>query len=85
MKTLLIFGCATVVASAFGPATTAGAQNDRYREKFDTAVTMGRGGSVRISVYSGHVNVVGVSGSRVRVRGFVDRGEFKFAARVLAG
>ena len=67
-----------VIASVFGPATTARAQDDRYREKFDTTVTIDRGGTVSVSVYSGRVNVVGVSGSQVRVKGYVDRGDFKF-------
>lgn len=81
MKSPWIFCCAAIVASAFVPVGKAGAQNDRYREKFDTTVTMDHGGSVSLSVYSGHVNVVGMSGNKVGVRGFVDRRELKFEAR----
>lgn len=81
MKTLWTFCSAAIVASAFVPGGHAGAQDDRYREKFDSTVTMDRGGSISLSVYSGHVNVVGVSGNQVRVKGFVDRGELKFEAR----
>ena len=80
MKTLWMLCSIAVVASLFGAPGNATAQDDRYREKFDTTVTMDRGGSVSISVYSGHVNVVGVSGSQVRVKGFVDRGELNFDA-----
>jgi Uncharacterized conserved protein len=79
MRTLQTF---CVVFSALGvlaPAQNAGAQND-YREKFDTTVTLDRGGTVNISVYSGHVNVVGSSGSQVKVHGVVDRGEVRFDA-----
>ena len=78
MKTLWMFCSAVVVASAFVPTGKAAAQDDRYREKFDTTVAMDRGGTVSISVYSGRVNVLGVSGSQVRVKGWVDRGDFKF-------
>ncbi len=78
MKTLAILCVAVSAAAVLGPAREAGAQDDRYREKFDTAVTLDRGGTVSVSVYSGHVNVVGVSGSQMRVRGVVDRGELKF-------
>jgi len=81
MKTLWMICCTAIVASVFAPADKADAQDDRYREKFDTTVAMERGGSVSISVYSGRVNVVGVSGSQVRVKGYVDRGEFKFDSR----
>ncbi|MEO5902996.1 MAG: DUF4097 family beta strand repeat-containing protein [Gemmatimonadaceae bacterium] len=69
-----------LVASAFVPSGRADAQGDRYREKFDTTVKIDRGGSVTVSVYSGHVNVVGVSGSQMRVKGYVDRGELRFDA-----
>jgi DUF4097 and DUF4098 domain-containing protein YvlB len=80
MKTLGIVCVAIIAIGALAPARNAGAQVDRYREKFDTAVTLDRGGSVSISVYSGHVNVIGVSGSQVKVHGLVDRGEVRFDA-----
>jgi DUF4097 and DUF4098 domain-containing protein YvlB len=80
MKTLGIFCIAIIAIGALAPARNAGAQVDRYREKFDTAVTLDRGGSVSISVYSGHVNVIGVSSSQVKVHGLVDRGEVRFDA-----
>jgi DUF4097 and DUF4098 domain-containing protein YvlB len=78
MKTLGIVCVAIIAIGALAPARNAGAQVDRYREKFDTAVTLDRGGSVSISVYSGHVNVIGAAGSRVTVHGVVDRGELRF-------
>ncbi len=78
MKTSGILCVAIAAVTALGPLHKVGAQNDRYREKFDTTVALDRGGAVSISVYSGHVNVIGVAGSQVRVRGIVDRGELKF-------
>jgi DUF4097 and DUF4098 domain-containing protein YvlB len=78
MKTLGILYVAVAATGILLPAQSAGAQNERYREKFDTAVTLDRGGTVSVSVYSGHVNVIGAAGSRVTVHGFVDRGEVRF-------
>jgi DUF4097 and DUF4098 domain-containing protein YvlB len=76
MRTLGIFSVALLAAGVLAPARNAGAQD--YSEKFDTTVTLDRGGTVSISVYSGHVNVIGVSGSQVKVHGVVDRGEVRF-------
>lgn len=80
MKTLLMFCGAVAVMSAAGGIDKAAAQDDRYRERIDTTVTMDRGGSLNLSVYSGHVNVTGVPGSQMRVKGVVDRGEMRFDA-----
>ncbi len=80
MKTLWMFCGIAAVATAFGPVEKASAQDDRYREKFDTTVAIERGGTVTVSVYSGRVNVIGVPGSQVTVKGVVDRGELKFDA-----
>jgi hypothetical protein len=81
MKTPWVF-CGLVVASlAFGSVSKAGAQDDRYRDRIDTTVTVERGGTLTVSVYSGRVNIVGVSGSQLKVKGTVDRGELKFDAR----
>src|SRR4051812_10712949 len=80
MKTLLMFCGVVAVISAAGGIDEASAQDDRYRDKIDTTVTMDRGGSLNVSVYSGHVNVIGVSGTQLRVKGFVDRGELTFDA-----
>jgi DUF4097 and DUF4098 domain-containing protein YvlB len=80
MKTLLMFCGAVAVLSAASGIEKAGAQDDRYRDRIDTTVTMDRGGSLSVSVYSGHVNVTGVPGSQMRVKGSVDRGELRFDA-----
>jgi DUF4097 and DUF4098 domain-containing protein YvlB len=80
MKTLLTFCGAVAVMSAASGIDNASAQDDRYRERIDTTVTMDRGGSLNVSVYAGRVNVVGVSGSQARVKGYVDRGEMRFDA-----
>ena len=80
MKTLGILCVAIALIGVLSPARSAGAQDARYREKFDTAVTLDRGGTVSVSVYSGHVNVIGAAGSQVKVHGVVDRGEVRFDA-----
>ncbi len=49
-------------------ADVVGAQDDRYRTRIDTVVSLDNQGTVDISLLSGKVNIVGVSGSRVRVR-----------------
>jgi DUF4097 and DUF4098 domain-containing protein YvlB len=79
MKTLGIICVAVSAIALLAPARNAGAQSD-YREKFDTTVTLDHGGTVNISVYAGHVNVIGTSGSQVKVHGVVDRGEVRFDA-----
>lgn len=80
MRTLIAFCSAVAVITAAGGTQKAGAQDDRYRERIDTTVTMDRGGNLNVSVYSGHVNVIGVAGSQMKVKGFVDRGELRFDA-----
>ena len=51
------------------------------RERMDTTVSIDRGGTLSVSLYSGRVNVTGVSGSNVRVRGTLDRENLTFRAR----
>ncbi|HUQ48318.1 MAG TPA: DUF4097 family beta strand repeat-containing protein [Gemmatimonadaceae bacterium] len=80
MKTPWMFCGAVAVMSATVGIDNAGAQDDRYRERIDTTVTLDRGGSLNLSVYSGHVNVTGVPGTKMRVKGVVDRGELRFDA-----
>lgn len=80
MKTLLVVCGIVAVATVFGPVDRASAQDNRYRERFDTTVAMERGGTVTVSVYSGRVNVLGVPGTQMTVKGVVDRGELKFDA-----
>jgi DUF4097 and DUF4098 domain-containing protein YvlB len=78
MKTPGLLAVLTAGVVLLAPAHEAAAQDNRYRERFDTTVALDRDGTINISVYSGHVNVVGVSGSRVTVHGVVDRGELRF-------
>ncbi len=81
MKILTLLAAIAVAATALILPRNAVAQDARYRERFDTAVTLDRGGSVSVSLYAGHVNVVGVPGSQVKVHGTVDRGELRFDSR----
>lgn len=71
-----------VAAVLLGAAGRADAQRTGYRERVDTTVALDRGGTVNVSVYSGRVNVIGGSGSRVRVQGMVDRGEMVVRERM---
>ena len=68
-------------AALIAPAAAGAQQSSAYREKVDTSVTMERGGTLSVSVYSGRVNVVGTNGSTVRIRGTGERGEMDIRAR----
>lgn len=70
-----------VVAGASTPSHALRAQSDLYRQRIDTTVTLERGGTVSVSVYSGRVNVVGGTGSEVRIRGTSDRNDLEIRAR----
>lgn len=72
---------ALVVAALAAPAAAEAQQSTAYRQRVDTSVTIERGGTLSVSVYSGRVNVVGGSGSTVRIRGTVERGDMDLRAR----
>lgn len=77
----VISGLAVAVAFCLAlPAGDAVAQT-ASRERMDTTVTLNRGGTLSVSLYSGKVNVTGVSGSDVRIRGTLDRENLTFRAR----
>jgi hypothetical protein len=59
----------------------AAAQRSGSMERIDTTLTLDRGGTLSVSVYSGRVNVVGITGSNVRIRGAVERGEMQLRSR----
>ncbi len=61
------------------PTHIAGAQSDRV--SVDTTVSLDRGGTLSVSIYSGRVNVTGTAGSSVRIRGSADRGELRVRER----
>ena len=50
-------------------------------ERVDTTLTLDRNGTVRISIYSGRVNVTGATGSSVRIRGTAERDEMQIRSR----
>jgi len=62
-------------------ASAAGAQNFDRPQRIDTTLTVDRNGTVRVSIYSGHVNVVGASGSQVHIRGTSERDELEIRDR----
>jgi hypothetical protein len=70
-----------VAAALLAPAAAEAQQSSAYRERVDTSVTIEKGGTLSVSVYSGRVNVIGGSGSTVRIRGTVERGEMELRAR----
>ena len=73
-----------VAAALMGPAFAEAQESYGYREKVDTSVTIEKGGTLSVSVYSGRVNVVGTNGSTVRIRGTVERGEMEIRARSMS-
>jgi len=62
-------------------ASAASAQNFDRPQRIDTTLTLERNGSVSVSIYSGHVNVVGTSGSQVRIRGTAESDELEIRDR----
>ena len=62
-------------------ASAASAQNFDRPQRIDTTMTLERNGTVSVSIYSGHVNVVGASGSQVHIRGTTERDELDIRDR----
>ena len=56
-------------------------ENFRSPERVDTTFTLDRNGTVSISIYSGRVNVIGTTGSTVRIRGTAEREEMQVRTR----
>ena len=63
-------------------ASTASAQNFDLPQRIDTTLTLEKNGTVSVSIYSGHVNVVGTSGSKVHIRGTTERDELDIRDRM---
>jgi hypothetical protein len=71
---------ASTIAVLF--ALPASAQSrSAYTTPVDTTVTIERGGTLSVSVYSGRVNVTGGSGSQVQIRGTTERTDLEVRAR----
>jgi DUF4097 and DUF4098 domain-containing protein YvlB len=68
-------------AAFTGVSSTASAQSFDSPQRVDTTISLERGGTVSISVWSGQVNVTGSSGSSVRIRGTVERDAMEVRAR----
>jgi len=64
------------------PAIKAAGQDEPYRTRLDTAVSLNRLGTVDVSLHAGKVNITGGSGSQVRIRAVTagDRIEFDATA-----
>lgn len=71
------------IAAAFAVSGAARAQ-DGPRQRVDTTVSLDKGGTLSVSVYSGRVSVVGGSGESVHIRGTTSRGDLEIRSRSAA-
>lgn len=81
MTRIIATRLALAVAVMLGAAGTARAQNFDSPQRVDTTVSLERGGTLSVSVWSGRVNISAGSGSSVRVRGTVERDAMELRAR----
>ena len=81
MKERMLFKLLAPGALMMLVASAAGAQNFDRPQRVDTTLTLDRNGTVRVAIYSGHVNVVGTSGSQVHIRGTSERDELDIRDR----
>jgi DUF4097 and DUF4098 domain-containing protein YvlB len=81
-KGMMVAGGVALIAmiSAVSPSKAA-AQRFHSPMKVDTTVALGSNGTLSVSVYSGHVNVVGGSASGVHIRGTADRDNLEITGR----
>jgi DUF4097 and DUF4098 domain-containing protein YvlB len=70
------------VAALAGAPHSSGAQVYDAPERVDTAFTLERNGTLRVSVYAGRVSVTGAGGTSVRVKGTVERGALEARSRM---
>lgn len=71
----------TLLAAALIAPSSARGQTGAYSQKVDTSVALERGGTLSVSLHAGSVNVVGTTGSTVRIRGTIERGDMDLRAR----
>ena len=81
LKGTTIFKLLAPGAALMLSASAAAAQSFDRPQRIDTTLTLDRNGTVSVSIYSGHVNVVGTSGSSVRIRGTSERDELDIRNR----
>jgi len=64
-------------------ASRALAQDSRFDrpQRVDTTLSLDKNGTVSVSIYSGRVNVVGTTGSQVRIRGTTEQDELEIRNR----
>jgi hypothetical protein len=70
----------TAALAILALAGTADAQTG-LRNRVDTTVTLDRGGTLSVSLYSGRANVTGTNGSAVTIRGTVNGGNLRVRGR----
>lgn len=78
MRDYMRLACVAAVALV-ATASSAGAQS--IRDRVDTTVTIGQGGTLSVSIHSGRVNVTGGRGSDVRIQGTADSESFEIRSR----
>lgn len=71
---------ASTIAVLFAMPASAQVRHS-YASTVDSTVTIEKGGTVSVSVYSGKVNVTGGSGSQVQIRGTTERADLEIRAR----
>lgn len=81
MRKAIAMHSALAAAILMGAASTARAQSFESPQRVDTTVSLERGGTLSVSVWSGRVNVSAGSGSSVHVRGTVERDAMQLRAR----
>jgi len=81
LKGTTLFKSFVPAAAMMLSASAAMAQNFDRPQRVDTTLSLERNGTVSVSIYSGHVNVVGTSGSSVRIRGTSERDELDIRDR----
>ena len=78
---LALAAAVTTVAGAGVAGAQSSSRNTGDRERVDTTFALGQGGTLSVSIYAGRVNVIGASGSSVRIRGTADRDYLRMRGR----
>ena len=83
MKAKFIAMCIVAAPALIaGAGTKAGAQIYVAQQRVDTTITVeDQTATLRVSVYAGRVNVTGVSGKKVSIKGIVNSGEMEIRSR----
>ena len=78
----LLTGIVAGVIVLPGFAQNGAAQVYEAPQRVDTTMALDHNGTLRVSVYAGRVSITGTSGTSVRVKGTVERGELEARSRM---